>query len=192
VYFYGFTGNGQDDEVWDKVGQAIGNLQALETLRICSYYDEDVNEVGHTAALEILVPILSHVRQKIALKINSIQRLNAEESLLFARAIRGHPEIASSAAGDNIPYEFFNALATLPALESIDLRQGTSEDESALTHHDSLTELLRVPSLKSVYFWRFDFTTALRQAIANALMEGTAITKLEFTMCSFSAEEMLL
>jgi hypothetical protein len=43
---------GQGDEVWDKVGQAIGNLQALKALRISTdsnddddYYDND-NQVG--------------------------------------------------------------------------------------------------------------------------------------------------
>jgi hypothetical protein len=33
-----FNGHG---DVWDKVGQAIGNLQALETLHICSYDHDD-------------------------------------------------------------------------------------------------------------------------------------------------------
>jgi hypothetical protein len=57
-----------------------------------------------------------------------------------------------------------------------------------LVHHESLTELLRVPSLRSVYINSCSFTSALCQATANALMEGTAITNLEFLACSFSVE----
>lgn len=30
VYLYPYSFNDHDDEVWDKVGQAIGSLQALE------------------------------------------------------------------------------------------------------------------------------------------------------------------
>jgi hypothetical protein len=58
-----------------------------------------------------------------------------------------------------------------------------------MAQHESLTELLRVPSLRSVCFDRFSFTTVLCQATANALMEGTAVANLEFSDCSFPAEE---
>jgi hypothetical protein len=86
----------------------------------------------------------------------------------------------------------FSALATLQALESIalnapEVRQ--AEDESTLVHPGSLMELLRVPTLRYVCFDRFNFTSALFQATANALMEGTAITRFEFDMCSFSTGE---
>jgi hypothetical protein len=87
----------------------------------------------------------------------------------------------------------YSALATLPALESIKLevcqRHTRPEDESALAHPESLTELLRVPSLRSVFFEYFYFTRALCQATANALMEGTAITNLKFRGCSFATGE---
>jgi hypothetical protein len=36
VYLWPHAINGHDDEIWDKVGQAIGNLQALERLHICN------------------------------------------------------------------------------------------------------------------------------------------------------------
>jgi hypothetical protein len=120
----------------------------------------------------------------------------AQESRSFARAIHGHPTITRFEGGEGIPYEasdaLYSALATLPALESIQLSNHglrTREDESALANPESLTELLRVPSLRSVCFEHFYFTRALCQATANALMEGTVITKLEFLDCSFSAEE---
>jgi hypothetical protein len=43
--------------------------------------------------------------------------------------------------------------------------------------------------LRFVCFNNFYFTRALIQAIANALMEGTTVTALEFKRCSFSADE---
>jgi hypothetical protein len=82
----------------------------------------------------------------------------------------------------------YSALATLPALKWIGLSNNLRQDESALAHPESLTELLRVPSLQSARFYKFDFTSALCQAAANALMEGAVITNLQFRYCSFSAE----
>jgi hypothetical protein len=105
----------------------------------------------------------------------------------------GHPTITGLNDHGRFPYEsldtLFSTLTTLPALESITLGAPAvrQADESALAHPESLTELLRVPTLRSVRYCRFYFTRALCQATANALMEGTAVTKLEFINCSFSA-----
>jgi hypothetical protein len=187
-----------DDDVWDKFGQAIGNLQALGRLHIATpdYHDED--EELPIPDWYILACILSHVRQKITLSVNPHQVhvpvWCAEDYRSFAQAIRGHPTITSFEDGDNYLYEaldtLYSALATLPALESITINNRTlharSEDDSTLVNPDSLTELLRVPSLRYVLFHRFSFTPALCQATANAFMEGTAVTKVEFTRCSFS------
>jgi hypothetical protein len=70
-----------------------------------------------------------------------------------------NPTITRVEGGDMIPDEYmdvlYSALATLPALESLILsntgRQARPEDESTIAHHESLTELLRVPSLRSVH-----------------------------------------
>jgi hypothetical protein len=96
------------------------------------------------------------------------------------------------------PYEsletLFPTLSTLPALESVSF--GAPEerqvDESTFADPESLTELLRVPILRLVHFNNFSFTASLFQATANALMEGTAVTKLDFTECSFPAVECYL
>jgi hypothetical protein len=87
--------------------------------------------------------------------------------------------------------DFVFYIETLPVLESITLGAPVTRqaDESTLAYPESLTELFRVPSLRSVCFFPFNFTRALCQAAANALMEGTAVTKLEFIACSFSAVE---
>jgi hypothetical protein len=82
----------------------------------------------------------------------------------------------------------YSALATLPALESVKLA-APPEGETTLDNPEILTELVRVPTLWNVSISELYFTRSLCQATANALMEGTAITNLEFIECSFFAGE---
>jgi hypothetical protein len=200
-------GHDDDDEVWNKVGQAVGNLQALEMLHICNimrFYDDDDDDLDYddqevrNPDLGGLARICNHVRQKVGVAIvESVSRWALEEVQALARAIHEHPTITSfQDSSSQLTFEsldtLYSALATLPALETITLSNGglhTPEDESALANPGGLTELLRVPSLRSVWFHGFHFTRARCQAIKNALMEGTAITKLVFLSCPFSDEE---
>jgi hypothetical protein len=195
LFLYPYAFNGHDDDICDKGGQAVGNLQALKTLCI-PYHDNEV--LPPPVRWEILARILRHMRQSVSVVIDDDDdERSTEEVQPFARAIRGHPTITSFCDYGRFPYEsldtLFSTLTTLPTLESISLSNSElrtrTEDESTLAYPESLTELLRAPTLRSVCFHRFSFTPALCQAAANALMEGTAITKLEFDMCSFSAVE---
>jgi hypothetical protein len=213
LYLYPYEFGGQDDSILEKVGQAIGNLRALDRIIISiSYntniYDEDEDEDGDededededTARPEwkVVARILSHVRQIITLSAESpdVSGWRAEDIRSFARVIHGHPTITCFEEGDMFPFRasdtLYSALATLPFLESITLRnrgrRARREVESTMAHHESLTELLRVPSLWSVCFC-YNFTRAHCQATADALMEGTVVAKLEFRACSFSDEE---
>jgi hypothetical protein len=161
VDFYPYVFDGQGDEVWDKVAHAIGNLLGLETLCI-SYNRQDYEDDNvPTIDWEILTRILSQVRQKIELSFREVERWDVEESKLFARAIHGHTMITRFEDGFNFPYEsldaLYSAFATLPTLESIKL-DGCQRysNESALTCPESLTELMRVRSLRSVSFDGFD------------------------------------
>jgi hypothetical protein len=192
--------NGHDDDVCDKIGRAIGNLQSLKKLWITTrhYHREDDGEDEDSPIpdREILARVLRHVRQSVTVITGNDddddeRQRTTEEVKAFARAIRGHPTITSFEDFGRFPYAsldiFYSALATLPSLESITL--GTPElrqaDESTLANPESLTELLRAPSLRSVCFVLY-FTPALCQATANAFMEGTTVTKLEFSECAFS------
>jgi hypothetical protein len=187
---------GQDDEVWDKVGQTVGNLQALETLHISNrrvHDDDDDDQEVPTPDWRELALILSRMRQIFTVDIDDIDNSGywaIGEVQALARAIRGHPTIRRF-DGNCLPYEasdtLYSALATLPALEAVRLSSDL-EDTISLANPESLTELLRVPSLRAVCFIEFDFTSALCQATANALVEGTAFTSMEFNNCSFSAE----
>jgi hypothetical protein len=206
LYPYAFKG--QDEKAWDKVGEAVGNLQALKTVHLSTrdyrdhgdYLAEDDVEAVPRRPIpdwEILARILTHVRQNVTLVIDDERLRTVEEVQPFARAIHGHPFITSLQDHGMFPYEsleaLFSTLATLPALESVTLGAPVARqvDESTLAHPESLTDLLRVPTLRSVRFHRFSFTSALFQATANALIEGTAITKLEFIECFFFAEESI-
>jgi hypothetical protein len=208
VHFRWCVGDDRDGEIWDKVGKAIGNLQALESLSFqCSGQGNDdlstitweiwFSRLNVSYIPTILPRILRHVRQKITLSILGVRRWNVEESRLLAQAIYGHPTITRFEHNQDFPYKsldsLYSALATLPALESIRLhgcnQVTTPEDEYALAHPESLTELLQVTSLRSVCFCGFNFTPAICQATTNALMEGAAITSLEYEFCSISAGE---
>jgi hypothetical protein len=202
VYLHPYEFGDQDDEFWDKVGQALGNLQSLETIHIYNTYCDEETPLPDC---EMLVRILSHVRQRITLIVTPVYYGNGdgaddspwsvEESRSLAQAFHGHLTITRFEGGEDFPYEsldaLYLALSSLPALESI--RLGTPEvrqaDETNLANPESLTKLLQRPTLRCVSFDRFSFTPALYQATANAFMEGTAITTLMFTECSFSGEE---
>jgi hypothetical protein len=186
-----FPVDDQDYEVWDKVGRAVSNLKTLKRLCIAGYDLDDDDEDLLILDWEIVARILRYVRQSITIDITDVLACDAEEAGLFARVIHGHPTITSFVGGGNFSHEsldaLYSALVTLPALESV-LLCAPPEDEITLAHPESLAELLRLPTLRSVDFSEFYFTPALCQATANALMEGTAITNLKFRDCSFSAE----
>jgi hypothetical protein len=182
----------QDETVWERVGEAIGNLQALDTINICN--DDDDDDAGGIPDWERLACILRHVRQSVRIKIDISYHWASQEMLPFVLAIRGHPTITGFEAGHGrYPYEsmsmLYSALATLPALKSVQLHALEPDDGGFLSNPETLTEVLRVPTLRSVTFCRFYFTRALCQATSNALMEGTEITDLEFEDCSFSDGE---
>jgi hypothetical protein len=194
VTLYPYSLVGQDDAFWDRVGRAIGNLQAVDRIDISSTrncHNDDADEDAPTPDWDILARILSHVQQRITLSITRYLGWRADDIRSFARAIQRHPTITSFEEGVNFSFQdsdaLYASLATLPSLESI--LHARPEDQSAYTNPESLTKLLRVPCLRSVCFYHFYFTRALCHATANALMKGTTITNLEFRECSFPAEE---
>jgi hypothetical protein len=102
----------QDDGFWDKVGQALGNLQVLRSLYISPHGfrdgDSDIEEEDEdppttNADWEMLARILSHVRQKVRIDIGNTGVWGVNDSRLFARAIRGHHTITSFDSGYNLP-----------------------------------------------------------------------------------------
>jgi hypothetical protein len=133
VYLDAYAFHREDLDAWDKVGQAVGNLQALKVLSIDNgmYYDDDDEEDEDVPRVDwkVTARILSHIRQRITLIVVFrdlyISPWSVEDSRSFAQAIRGHPTITCFQGDDLVPYEaldaLYSALATLPALESIRL-----------------------------------------------------------------------
>jgi hypothetical protein len=174
--------------VWESLGEVIGNLQALETIFIIC---DDVLGNGVIPDWGGLAFIIRHVRQNVRINMNGHYQWDAEEMLPFVQAIHGHPTITGFDVNNSrFPYEsmsmFYSTLATLPALKSIHLHALEPDDGSTIANPNTLTKLLRIPTLRTVTFSCFYFTRALCQATANALTEGTEITDLQFDDCKFS------
>ncbi len=92
---YSCLSAGQDNEIWDKVGQAIGNLQELKTIYIsCARKNDDGTDVSIPDWGE-LARSLSHVRQKIRITLNGLDPWAVGEMQALAMAVRGHPTITS-------------------------------------------------------------------------------------------------
>jgi hypothetical protein len=98
-------------ELWDKVGQGVGNLKSLGVVSI--YLRDRLRD------WEILARILPHIQNKIELRINSLRMQGTEEMLAFARAIQQHPAITriDTAVSFENTATLCSALNTLPNLE---------------------------------------------------------------------------
>jgi hypothetical protein len=177
---------------WEKLGKGIGNLQALKALRLfrsASYSDDEEDSDSDEEELldfETLARVLRHVRQKITLSVDICETIRAAEG--FAGAIRGHPTIAGFETTDSLCFDdrslglILPALATMPALESIDL---DAQCEHAFEHPEHLTTLLLSRSLRSVTLRCFGLTNAACQAVAQALKSGSPVTRLSLEDCAF-------
>jgi hypothetical protein len=103
VDLYPFYDYSLNSEFWDKVGQIVGNLTELNRIEINFYpYDVDVYDFYDDYSCfevrrpdwEILIRILSHLRQKVRSTISfglGFFGLPLEQIQGFARAIYGHP-----------------------------------------------------------------------------------------------------
>jgi hypothetical protein len=166
--------------LWNKVGQGVGNLKSLRILSV------RLNSV-EIADWKLLARILPYIQNKIELKIIGGSIRGTEDMRAFARAIQGHPAITRFVA------RFFfentttlcSALATLPNLESVVLDGLGREEVPTFQSPESMTEFLRAPSLRIVKFRYSCFASSVCQAIAMSLRHGSSITSLEFLQCSF-------
>jgi hypothetical protein len=196
VIIYPYDEDPGNYELWDKVGRGVGNLESLSTLSI--FINNVFDEADEpNPDWEILARNFRHVSHDIKLDFCHGFIAGAEDMRAFATAIQGHPAITrfvTSRFHDTRGSFHFettdvlcSALTTLPNLEHVSLyplAQGR-EEVPELGHPKSMTELLRVPSLRSVEFYYSSFTNALCEATANALKEGSEITSLKFVEFSF-------
>jgi hypothetical protein len=197
VVVYPYDGAPGNYELWDKVGQIVGNLTELQMINIHFHGDnDDDDDNGDESGMpdwETLTRILPYVQRKISL-CSSAQRYDAELEDIqgLARVIHGNPMISKFSS--DMRFTFANlgprcsALATLPSLESVvfGLQEPETEDQRASLNLEPFKELLRTPALRFVTFDRFYFTNELCHATANALEEGSSIVDITFDSgCSF-------
>jgi hypothetical protein len=139
VHLHPHAFNCQDDDVWHKLGQALGNLQAPETLYFSTSY-RSYDDHGNDLVLPTpdweereLACILSHVRQKVRVEFGVSDLRAAGEVQAIARGIRGQPTITNSNSGYKLPFEYMDSLYSALALESIRLSDRTRpKDETTL------------------------------------------------------------
>jgi hypothetical protein len=79
VTLYPYDLGSRNYELWDKVGQGVGNLKSLDEFVICLYRNNT-----EAPDWETLARILPHIQNKITLRIDSgrIQGMRACELLL--------------------------------------------------------------------------------------------------------------
>jgi hypothetical protein len=140
-----YSVDGQDDEKWDKVGQAIGNLQSLEMLRISSRHDYP--------DWEILARILRHVRQNVTLLLaedsdiacmlqenTSLEKLSIRKSLGRIKTIEAEEYIALVTALQND--RTLKMLSLCRSAGSIQLTDNEDKQVAALVKNNYALESL--------------------------------------------------
>jgi hypothetical protein len=191
---YPFDSDAGNYEVWDKVGQMVGNLMELQVINIhFSHHIYFIDEPPPIPDWETLTRILGHVQRKVKLHLRTEEYdADVEEIQGLARAIRGHPMISEFSSRVGLTFAsvspLYSALVTLPSLESVSLglEEPDAEDQLLLLNPELLTELLRAPALRYVIFVDFSFTNELCHATANALEEGSSVIDFAFDYnCSF-------
>jgi hypothetical protein len=189
-----------NDEVWDKVGQIVGNLTELNRIVIhflVFYYEDIWWFERRPSKSSTLTQILPHLRHKVTLSLNGKGFVEytglAEHIEDLAKVIYGHPMISEfDCNSDRFKFKTFDswcsAMVTLPSLERVTfgLWEPESEEERVLLNVEPFKELLRTPALRVVQFDDFYFNNELCYAIANALEEGSSITDMIFDdKCAF-------
>jgi hypothetical protein len=185
---------------WEKVGKAIGNLEALQEIElflgahpISLRLDERSTYVPDWYALSY---VLSFLRHKIKLRIGYYQNWDEVEVQHFATAIRHNPFIKAVEQSGIIPtscyYIFVNVLATLPALEGVSLSGFAHRDPLKASTMISMNVqvLLKSRSLRSLAFDGCCITREIVEGVILALNgNGSTLTCLRFVdECKFLDE----
>jgi hypothetical protein len=186
IVFLHLTNQGGSFSSWEKVGKAIGNLEALQDIHLI--LDTRPTPVPDWCTLSYL---LSFLRRKIKLRIGNYDNWSEVEVQHFATAIRHNPFIKAIEQGGIIPtssfYIFVNVLASLPALEDVTLSGfalGDPLKDSAMISME-MQVLLQSRSLRSLTFNYSSITHEIVQCLTLALNgNGSTLTCLRFNYCN--------
>jgi hypothetical protein len=97
VEFYPFDSDAGNYELWDKVGQIVGNCVLLQLIDIhfLPYPDDDYDSRPDWHTWKTLARILPYVRHQVSLcSSRASYYAEVEEIQGLARAIHGHPMIS--------------------------------------------------------------------------------------------------
>lgn len=143
---------------------------------------------------------MSLIQTRTALNIDNVKVWGTKDVRALSKVIRANPMIQRFQTANVIPLESLDticsALATLPALERVSFAHQPHDIESeegrcaiSLVDPEPLTEVLRLPSLRSVGFRSFYFTKTLCRAVTVALKEGSDISTINLVRCSFLEQD---
>jgi hypothetical protein len=172
---------------WEKVGKAIGNLEALQEieLTLVDYPPHELVPDWYT-----LSNLLSFLRHQIKLRFGYYRHWNEVELQPFATAIRHNPFIKAIDQGGVIPttcfYIFVNVLATLPALEDVTFETFAHRDPLRAINAIQIHVLLQSRSLRSLTFYYCCIKRETVQCLTSALNgNGSTLACLQFYQCDF-------
>jgi hypothetical protein len=178
-------------DVWEKVAEGIGNLQALGRIVIMDSGAVDDFEEALIPDWLILALILRRLRRGIHLYMqdDGLSSWNPEVLPVFARAIHGQAMITGFSTGAQFPFHCLDILCstllTLPALENVSFNDITGQSAGDGQSLESMIQLLQSSVLRKVEFEDVSFSDSLSRVVAIALKERSAITHLDFYSCSF-------
>jgi hypothetical protein len=176
--------------LWEKVGKAIGNLEALQEIDLILNEPYPPFADWYTSSY-----VLSFLRHKIKLRFGDCQRWNEVEMQHFATAIRHNPFIKAIEQKGDIPttcfYIFVNVLATLPALEEVTLCGFAQRHplKASTMVSMQMQVLLQSRSLRSLTLDSCCITREIVQCLTSALNgSGSTLTCLRLIQCDYLDE----
>jgi hypothetical protein len=171
---------------WEKVGEAIGNLEALQDIQL--HLNDRPPLVPDWNTLSCVLSFLGH---EIKLHVGYYRSWNEVNVHLFAMSISDIPFINVIVQScHNIPAWcfaiFMNALVTLPSLEDVVLLGRDERNQLSASTMISMQVLLQSRSLRSLWFESYCITREMVQCLILALNgNDSTLTCLRLDVCIF-------
>jgi hypothetical protein len=173
--------------------ESLGNLRALQVLTICrddgeGAYMYDPEETDDILFWQALAGALGRVQHNIELRLRGNRWLDITFTN-FAVAMQGVSNIRTfHSCRDVVTWEsaaiFLSTLACWPSLENVTLGSFDSAAKPPPSGElRGLTNLLKLPSLRSVEFNMFRFTSDVSRAMLTAFEEGWFVTNIRLIHC---------
>jgi hypothetical protein len=187
----------------------LGNLEGLRVLTILSMHvrrgyvhsdeeDDDVVDDDEVESLYQQAFASAFGRVRLPIELRLVGSYGWGRLYFKLAAIRGVSNIRSFRSFENaVSWEdadtLMAALASLPSLDHVTLgsfcRYYEEGNLPPVEEWLGLTNLLKSPSLRSIEFSKFKFTSSASRALLSAFEEGSSVTCLLFTNCNLVLED---